>query len=287
MIKINFSSKLLLIIAILTFGFTACNKNKATSDNLEAAAAQNLNTAEAEDDYTQSIADQAEATGSINNLRTSASVISSDNVLGCATVTRDTTSTPNKITVDFGIAGCQNHFGDIRKGKLIITYTGRYTAVGTIVHIVSENYYVNNNKVDIDRTITNLGENSNGNLEFSIQSTRIVTFSDGTTTRSTTANKIREWISGRNTPLDFSDDVYKVTGSATHTSKRGILYDVTTITPLTRVVSCREFVSGKLKIVRHGQIDRYGIIDFGNGDCDNTATLTLDNGKTYELDIKH
>lgn len=285
--KINFQSKLLLIIAILTFGFTACSKKKTALDDYEVAAAKNLNTAEIEDDIIQTIADQAATTGDITNLRVNTNSISADNVLGCATVTRDTLATPKKITVDFGTTGCENRFGDIRKGKLIITYTGSYTAVGTEIHIVSENYYVNENKIDIHRTITNLGENTNGNLEFAIQSERVVTFPDGVTSRSTTANKTREWISGRNTPLNFSDDVYKVTGTATHTSKRGILYDVTTITPLTRIVSCREFVSGEMKIIRHGRTDRYGFINFGNGDCDNTATVTLDNGSSYNIDLRH
>lgn len=284
--KIILSSKMLLIIAALTFGLTACNKNKTAVDDIEAAAAQNLNVAEAEDDNVQTIADQAEATGDIANLRTTGNA-SVDLITGCATVTKDSLSTPKKITIDFGTTGCENRFGDIRRGKLIVTYTGRYDAVGTEIHITSDGYYVNQNKIDIDRTITNIGENTSGNIEFSIQSQRVVTFPDGVTTRSTTADKKREWVAGRNTPKDFSDDVYKVTGTATHTSKRGILYDVTTITPLTRVVACHQFVSGEVKIVRNGRVDRFGVINFGNGDCDDVATVTLDNGRVYNIDLHH
>ncbi len=280
----SISSKMLLIIAALTFGLTSCNKDKLT-DNAETIAAQNFNAAEVEDDNTQIMADQAESEGAVN-LRMSPvdnSVV--DLITGCAIVTRDTISTPRTITIDFG-TGCTNANGVTRKGKIIATYTGRYRDAGTVVHIVSENYYVNDNKVDIDRTVTNQGTNDNGNLVFSIQAVRTLTFPDGSTS-SSTVDKTREWVEGASTPRDFTDDVYKVTGTGTHTSKRGILYDATTITPLIRKVSCHQFVSGQAKIVRHGATDRFGVIDFGNGDCDDVATVTLDNGRTYSINLRH
>lgn len=281
----NQLSKLLLILVALTLSFTACNKNKFTDDT-DVTAAQNLNFAEIEDDNLQIMADQADENGEITGLRLSNPVDNStvDIITGCAIITRDTLSSPKKITIDFG-DGCTNNFGITRKGKIIVTYTGRYRAEGTVIHIVSENYFVNNNKVDIDRTVTNLGENNNGNLEFSVHSERMVTFTDGTNS-SSTQNKTREWIAGSSTPRDFTDDVYKVTGVGTHTSKRGILYDVSTITPLIRKLSCHQFVSGEVKIVRHGNRDRFGIINFGTGECDNEATVTLDNGRSFTIDLR-
>lgn len=279
------SSKMLLTFAVLTLSFTACNKNKIT-DDIETSAAQNLNFADIEDDNLQIMADQAEEKGEITNLRLANPIDNStvDIITGCATITKDTLASPKKITIDFG-DGCTNSYNVKRKGKIIVTYTGRYKAQGTVIHIISENYFVNNNKVDIDRTATNLGENNNGNLEFSVVSDRKVTFIDGLNS-SSMFNKTREWVAGSNTPKDFTDDIYKITGTGTHTSKRGILYDVSTITALTRKLSCRQFVSGEVKIVRHGNKDRYGIINFGNGDCDDEATITLDNGRSFTIDLR-
>lgn len=274
---------MLFIIAALTFGLTSCNKN--VTDNTETAAAQNFNVAEVEDDNTQIMADQAESEGAVN-LRTSPVDNSTvDLITGCAVVTRDTVSSPRVITIDFG-TGCTNANGIIRKGKIIATYTGRYKETGTVVHIVSENYYVNSNKVDINRTVTNQGPNDDGNLVFGIHAVRTVTFSDGTTS-SSTVDKTREWITGASTPRTFSDDVYKVNGTGTHTSRRGIVYDASTITALIRKVSCHEFVSGQVKIIRHGATERFGIIDFGTGDCDDAATVTLDNGRSFTIDLRH
>lgn len=284
--KIVFRSKVLLIFAVLAFGFSSCNKNRIT-DEVESAAAQNLNIAEIEDDNVQIMADEAEANGEVSDLRLSKPIDNSpvDLITGCATITKDTLSVPKKITIDFG-NGCSNSRGVTRKGKIIVTYTGRYKDEGTEIHITSEDYFVNLNKVDINRTVINLGENTNGNLEFDVHSERSVTFPDGTNS-SSTFDKIREWIAGDNTPRDFTDDVFSVTGSGTHTSKRGIVYDVTTITPLIRKLSCHQFVSGEVKIIRNGNIARFGVINFGTGECDNEAVITLDNGRTISISLVH
>ena len=281
--KLILTSKLLLIIAVVTFGFTACQKNKL-NDETEALSAQNFNAAEVEDDNAQIMADQADMNGEIDLRQSAAS--QEGNLLGCAVVTKDSLSSPKKITIDFG-TGCTNNNGVTRKGKIVVTYTGRYRDAGTIIHIVSENYYVNANKVEIDRTVTNNGANGNGNLTFSIVADRKVTFPDGTFSSSSTNDKTREWIAGSSTPSNFSDDVYKVTGTGTHTSKKGIVYDVSTVTALTRKVACHQFTAGVVKIIRHGQNDRYGVIDFGNGDCDDEAMVTLDNGRVYTITLRH
>jgi hypothetical protein len=283
--KIKFLSKLLLIFTALTLSLSSCKKNNLT-DDAESSAAQNLNIADIEDDNLQIMADQAAADVDIS-LRTSNIDNSAvDLITGCATVTKDTLSTPKKITIDFG-TGCTNTNGVTRKGKLLITYTGAYRATGTTITINTDGYYVNENKVDINKTIYNTGLNDNGNIVYQIQSTRTVTFPDGITTRSTTANKTREWLEGASTPTVFADDVYGITGTATHTSKRGILYDVTTITPLIREVACKQFVSGEVKIIRNGNTTRFGIINFGNGDCDDTAQVTLDNGRVFNISLRH
>lgn len=52
-------------------------------------------------------------------------------------------------------------------------------------------------------------------------------------------------------------------------------------------VSCHEIVSGQVKIIRIGNRERFATIDFGNGDCDDVATVTLDNGKEYTINLKH
>lgn len=279
-------SGLLLIAAAMTFGLSSCNKSNLT-DNTEVLAAQNFSAADVEDDNVQIMADQAQSGGDISVLRTGqpANNTAVDLITGCAVVSRDTISSPRTITIDFG-SGCTNANGVIRKGKIIVTYSGRYREAGTVVHIVSENYYVNANKVDIDRSVTNLGTNDAGNLIFGIHATRTLTFPDGSTSTSI-SDRIREWTAGDDTPGDITDDVFSVTGSGTHTSRRGMPYAVSTVTPLIRKVACHEFVSGVVKITRTDNRNRSGSINFGSGECDNEASVTLDNGRTFSIDLRH
>lgn len=280
------ATKLLLILVVVTFSITSCRKSTITEDTQpELAVAENLSIAEIEDDNVQIMADQAESTGSTSGLRVTSSN-STDDILGdCPVVTRDSLSTPKKTIIDFG-TGCTGPNGVVRKGKIIITYTGRYRDAGTIVHIISENYYVNENKLDIDRTVKNQGVNDFGHFVFYIHSIRKVTFPDGTFS-SSDVNKIRTWVEGYNTPRDFSDDIYKVMVDGTHTSKNEIIYDISTIKALIRNVSCHQYTSGILKIVRQGQIDGHAILNYGDGDCDNEATVTFPNGSVITIQLRH
>jgi hypothetical protein len=151
------------------------------------------------------------------------------------------------ITIDFGDS-CRSRNGVLRSGKIIITHTGPYRRPGTVIHTVSENYFVNGNKVDIDRTVTNEGPNDAGHPVFTVESSRTITFPDGSTA-SGSSSKTRIWIAGFMTPI-FGDDVYKVTGTGSHTSRNGIVHEYTTITPLIRKISCHQFVSGEVRMVR-------------------------------------
>lgn len=276
----------LLISGTLILGFSSCKKDVIDDVNptSEVSSAQSLNTMETEDNNVQIMADQAESGGDVNLRMQPVDNSSVDLITSCAVITRDTASSPKVTTIDFG-TGCTNAHGDTRKGKIIISHTGPYRDSGTVIHITTDNYYLNGNKININKTITNNGLNERGNLTITIHSVRTILYPDGTTSTST-FDKVREWLQGANTPRDFSDDVYRVTGSGTHISRSGVVYDATTITPLIRRVVCHQFVSGDVKIVRHALKTRYCVIDYGTGECDDTATVTLDNGKAYTIDLK-
>ncbi len=278
--KLIITSKILLIFAVVTFGLSSCQKNKLF-DETDLNGAENLTFHESNDDDAQQASDEAFENGSVQNLRVSATNEDAS-ILGCATVTRDTVN--KKITIDFG-SGCTGVDGRTRSGKILVSYTGRYKTPGSVITITTDGYKVDNNAVEIHRTVTNNGENNNGNLTFTIVSHRMVTHTDGSTSESN-VNKVREWVEGDLTPGVFSDDVYKVTGTGTHTSKNGILYDFSTLTDLTRKISCHQFSAGELKIIRHAQRERTAVVNYGNGECDGTATVTLDNGKVYTINLR-
>ena len=263
--------KLLLInfALLLIIQFNACRKEKDLELNFNAATQNAL--AENTLDDIQAIADQA-STGSLTHYRTSSSA--------CATITHDTMATPHVLTIDFGDTNCTCVDGKTRRGKIIITYTGAYRDPGHTHTTSFDNYFVNDNQVTGSRNVTNNGLNTDGNLTYTVESNITILLADGGSfTRN--ANRTREWIEGVTTGT-WSDDVYLITGSATGSDSDGRSYTATIITALRREIGCRWFVSGSIEIVPHTLNTR--LLDFGDGVCDNQATVTI-NGNTHSITL--
>ncbi len=208
----------------------------------------------------------------------------------CATVTINPAwidpNWPKVMEIDFGSSNCTGVYGVDRRGKLIVTLTGRYRDVGTTLTIQPQDYYVNDIKVEGTKTITNDGYNSNNNFEFSVDVVNgKLTYPD-TKEITWTTSRTNEWIEGDSTTLfthgfaGICDDVYLITGSANGVNQKGKPYTVTITSPLRKEICCRWLVSGTLEIVPDGLDPR--IVDFGTGDCDNQATVTINNN-TYNI----
>jgi hypothetical protein len=97
--------------------------------------------------------------------------------------------------------------------------------------------------------------------------------------------RVREIIEGYGT-VSWTDNVYKVTGSWTTTFPNTSLQTSTITTPLIVKMSCVAvnkplIVQGVITYVRG---DRTATLDFGNGECDNTAVFTI-NGNEFIIII--
>lgn len=198
----------------------------------------------------------------------------------CATLTWDTASTPKVITIDFGPVNCLCNDGRYRRGKIVITYTGPYTAAGTVITITPQDYFVNDNQILGQKVVTNQGPNAQGQPTFSVVVNGQVIKADGGII-TWQSSRTRTWISGYGTP-QFNDDEYSITGSASGTSAQGQSFTITILTPLIRQIGCRWFKSGSVKIERPGKPDI--LIDYGNGTCDGLIEVTW-NGNTYTLNL--
>lgn len=197
----------------------------------------------------------------------------------CATVTLDTTIFPHELTIDFGDVNCLCHDGKYRRGKIIITFTGRYRHPGTVITHGFENYYVNDNSVDGTKVVTNMGENENGNLYFTIEVVGVVQRVRDSSTFSWNSSRVREWIQGSDTPNRW-DDIYLVTGTAHGTRPNGLTWEREIINPLRIELACRFIVSGTVELRPQERPVR--LLDYGTGECDNIATVTI-NGETYTI----
>jgi hypothetical protein len=203
--------------------------------------------------------------------------------VACAEVTFDGNDEGGVIVIDFG-DGCTDLRGNVRRGKIIITYSGRRFLPGSTVVTELEEYYINDVKIEGTRTVTNVSESSESAPKFQIVVTDgKVTWPDGTFALRE-ADRTREWIRAAN-PLD---DQHVVDGTASGTSRKGQEYTVEITKPLVYKRRCavenKVFIAveGTKKLVTDGKAI---IIDYGNGECDNVVTITI-NGRSKEVSVK-
>ncbi|MBK5278056.1 MAG: hypothetical protein JJE09_04245 [Bacteroidia bacterium] len=211
-----------------------------------------------------------------------------DNRLSCAVVTvvkdvNSSVSTPRGvITIDFK-DGCTDPKGNIRKGKIIVTYDGRRFMLNSKIITTFNGYSVNGIKIEGTNTLTNLTANLESAPKFKTEVVGgKVTFVDGkTATRDHVLT--REWTRAQNP----TQDSWKVEGSATGSNREGVSYQMEITKALVYKRSC---VASKVFVAVEGTKkftsgDRTMTIDFGSGDCDNKVTVTV-NGVSKEVEIK-
>ena len=245
-----YAKKISTFIAVAVIGssllFTSCKKDASKDSDVESA--ENNSLAEASFNDVTTISDQAAIGGSVNMRLADGSREDGSLGSGCATVTIDTVSTPHIITIDFGSSNCVCNDGRTRRGKILLSYSGRYREAGTAISITFNNYFVNDNQLTGTKTITNQGLNNAGNLVYKIDVNGQVIKANGGGTISWTSSRQREWTAGASTPLVWSDDAYSITGTASGTNASGKSYTINITKPLVRKMSCRWFESGTLDV---------------------------------------
>jgi hypothetical protein len=195
------------------------------------------------------------------------------------TVTPNDSTYPKTITIDFGDS-CVGLDGKLRSGKIIINLTAPLRKPGSVLTVTLENFYINHIHIEGTKTISNLSEN--GAIKFSVQVTGgKVTFPGGRG-YSYESSKTKAQVAGMDTKT-CRDDVFEITGSATITFNNGVVVNFEVVDPLVKKVVCPWLSDGTLKIAIN---DRVLKIDYGfphNGDCDNKALLTWNEGNSQRV----
>ena len=270
--------QLLAISLSLAIFMTSCQKDEATPDG-DTGFSNDDAFAEGIFDDVSNIADEAYDLGSDN--------LKSGNELtvylgSCAEITLDTVADPRELIIDFGEENCLCNDGKYRRGKIIISFTGRYKKPGSVITTGFDDYYVNDHQVDGTKVVTNMGENEDGNPYFSIVVTGVVYLADDGGTLSWNANKTRTWVEGYETRR-IRDDVYLIDGSADGIRPSGITWEREIVNALRKEMNCRWIVSGTVEITPEDRPTR--ILDYGDGTCDNIATVII-NGVTYTITLR-
>lgn len=182
---------------------------------------------------------------------------------------------PRLLTIDFGPVN-NNACGDgrYRRGIIYALFYSSwfYHQPGDSVIITTNNYYVNNIKHDGTRKIF---------IQDSI-TIRVVAINVRATWPDNSfatwnCDRTRKFIAGRNTPYNYLDDVYEHAGSANGANRLGETYTLETRTgfPLVQKMNCNWLVQGILDFHPANLATR--TINYGNGNCDNQAVVTINN----------
>ena len=191
----------------------------------------------------------------------------------------DLTTFPKTVTIDYGSAGCTGLSGFVHKGKINYTITDKFINAGATITASFDNYTVNGYKVEGTYSIRNNGSTSGWNITDSLAAGK-VTYPDGTTWYSKSGSRTWVQTQGQQT-LSLLDDAYDVTGQGTLTNSAGQSLTASSVNALHRTAVCANTVSGSLALTFDGIS---GVLDFGSGVCDKTATLTIGT-KTYTITL--
>ncbi len=160
-------------------------------------------------------------------------------------------------------------------GTLNVVYAtaeGEATYTATFV-----DFYVGTIKINGTRAYTIVSDNAQGSITLSVASNLVVTMED--------ESVITE--SGTKTfGIEFGDSLesttYSIDGDWT-VQLDGNTYMVTIGTMLEGNLACGYITSGDMTVDKNGL---YVTVDFGDGSCDDKATLTYPNDVTEEITIK-
>lgn len=264
------------IIGLLLF--VSCDSN---DDNIDIT--ENLTTEEAlnvvlADDISAEVDDVIEDDAIDYGLSSKSPNGNTSSAASCAVRTVEDTTSGKIVTIDFG-TGCEGRKGKELAGKIIIEYVK--TATGFTKTVSFDNFTVEGNLVEGGKSINKLTANANGNPEatFTVDITITLTTGEVITKKGT---KVKEKIAGADTK-DRGDDVYSISGNWESVNKNGIAKSATITTNLRREYACKYIVSGVIEITKDNVTST---LDFGDGSCDNLATLTDSAGIVTEITLK-
>lgn len=265
------NSLLAVAVVALAIGFNSCKKAGSATDELETtfelstdqAIADNL-TEDANDVFMEVAVDK-DIAGNFGP-----DPVISNNIIPCATVTiTPAVGFPKTIVIDFGTACTAN--GITRSGIVRIVLSDSVRRNGSTAVMTFENYFVNAFKVEGKITWTNTSTPGTKSWTRLTENGKITSPSGRYWLHSGLRTVVQT--AGVSTPRNLLDDVFSITGTHTVSNAAGARREITVLEALQKKTICANIDKGKLRV--QGP-NHYAVIDFGDGTCDNLATISID-----------
>ncbi|MDT0559367.1 hypothetical protein RM697_11940 [Ichthyenterobacterium sp. W332] len=275
----KFTTKLWSLLVILGLAFTGCSDNESTEVDTQQQDISEMRLAAEVDEASSAMDDIAI---DVYEKQEASELGRRDAEFGlpdCVTVTVVFEQNSREVTIDFGTEGCEVN-GNTLKGQIILSWERNPEVQQVFISKSLVGFYFNAKSIEGTKTILKELSNTNGNPQFTHTLSITVTWPNGAQA-SREGTKVREWIEGALNGI-FSDNVFEVTGNWTTNFVNGNTHTYEVITPLRREVICYYFVSGTVDVQR---TNFGGTFDYGEGDCDNQATFTFNNGTEVPITL--
>lgn len=194
---------------------------------------------------------------------------------------------PKTVVMDFG-TGCRVH-DNTRSGKIITVYTGRLTEPGKSATTTFENFKIDSIQVTGTHKITNSTVAGASQHQFTIEVSGAKLTRPNGDFEEWNTTRVHTQVEGNGTAAPI-DDVFRITGSSEGKTKREnllVAWMAQITEPLVKRFTCRWLSKGVIKTVRKGlptNTPWIGLLNFGDGTCNNKATLTV-NGNVREITL--
>jgi len=188
---------------------------------------------------------------------------------------------PNTVTIDFGSA-CQVNDSLVVSGKIITTFSGFMNHSGDSIVTTYDNFFMNGNQIEGTSKVKNNGKNDLGQREFikEIVDGNII-FENGETA-GFNSFKVSKYFNN-DTPFKLKDDQLNITGHFEGTTSDGESFQAIIRNELEAPFSCKCVVKGDIDLTVNSE-DTYNI-NYGDGTCDNIATVTFPDGTQEDITV--
>lgn len=185
---------------------------------------------------------------------------------------------PRHMYIDYG-TGCTDPVdGKVRKGQIICTVDRPYDSLGAVITISFDTFMVGAIQFEGTVTLERTGANSftqtivNGKCSKAGSTPWTILFD---------AARTITFTSGASVSTD--PQIITISGTNSGTDRNGNTWTSTITTPIVRDLGCTWLKSGVMVVTPAGKSDR--TIDFGDGTCNDKATITID-GNTFEFTMQ-
>jgi hypothetical protein len=217
-----------------------------------------------------------------------------DSIPPCVTITITRLNLPDlfpvKIVMDFG-HGCPGADGHTRYGKIITTYTGRLIIPGKSATTTFDGFRLDSFQVQGTHKVTNTTASGSNHAQYTVDVTDAkLSKPDGNYT-SWGCHRVITQIEG-NVTITPIDDIFTIEGTAHGRVKHGndiFAWQSEITEALKKKFICHWISKGIIRMRREtlpATSPWVAILNYGNGDCDYLATLTI-NGVTHQIQLPH